>query len=90
VELGRIIRHNSSYASATGSDGLRAAFAPLSVANLERYPRGAYAASFLRRPLALYQQGASGGKSALRHNKRMHATADTNLVMLRERLGGGA
>ena len=66
---------------------LRAAFAPLNVAQLERYPRGAEVATFLRRCIALTWPGASGGNPALRHNKRMHATADTTVVIFRDRLG---
>jgi hypothetical protein len=31
--------------------------------------------------------GASGGKNALRHNKRMHATADTTVVIYLQRRG---
>jgi hypothetical protein len=64
-----------------------AASALLNVAQLERYPRGTGAAPFPRRPLALSWPGAGGGMCALRHNKRMHPTADTNDFMLRERLG---
>jgi len=54
-----------------------AASAPLNVAQLERSPRGAGAATSLQRPLAFRWPGAGGGNQALRHNKRMHATADT-------------
>jgi hypothetical protein len=60
----------------------RAASAPLSVAQLERYPRGASVAVFLRRLLAFRWPGAGGGNQALHHNKRMHATRDTNHFML--------
>ena len=67
--------------------GLRAASAPLKVAQRERYPRGAEAAAFPQRPFAFRWPGAGGGDLALRHNKRMHATRDTPEVMLRGRGG---
>jgi hypothetical protein len=60
---------------------LWAASAPLSVARLERYSQCAGAASFPRQPLALSWPGAGGGKQALRHNKRMHATAHTKVLI---------
>src|SRR5215207_1352793 len=64
-----------------------AAFAPLRAAEVARYSRGAGAALFPRRPFALSWPGAGGGKSALRHNKRMHATADTTALKFLQRLG---
>jgi hypothetical protein len=37
--------------------------------------------------LSLRVAGASGGNLALRHNKRMHATADTQVVINLQSLG---
>jgi hypothetical protein len=41
------------YASAPGSDGLLAAFAPLNAARVDSYPRDPQVASFRRRRFAL-------------------------------------
>jgi hypothetical protein len=51
------------------------------------YPRGPEAAVFLRWRFALSWPGAGGGNRALRHNKRMHATADTQVVIYLQPLG---
>jgi hypothetical protein len=59
---------------------MRAAFAPLNVARLESYSLS-FAAPFPRRPFTACWSGAGGGNHALRHNKRMHATADTKDVI---------
>ena len=58
-----------------------AASAPLRAAEVERYSRGVGAASFPPRLSALSWPGAGGGNYALRHNKRMHATADTIVLI---------
>ena len=60
---------------------MQAAFAPMNAADGGRYPRGAGAADLSHSVGGIRVAGAGGGNDALRHNKRMHATRDTLLVI---------
>ncbi|MFL6335827.1 MAG: hypothetical protein ACJ754_21160 [Pyrinomonadaceae bacterium] len=57
------------------------------MARLESYALDVGAAFLPAAVLCLRVAGASGGKCALRHNKRMHVTADTQLVISSNGLG---
>ena len=63
---------------------MQAASAPMNAADVVRYLRGAGAADLSHSVSGVRLAGAGGGNSALRHNKRMHATADTTALMLRQ------